>query len=378
MKGFIRHLDSYKKANLTEAEYSSLIQSVNHNYVQHKIGPITQAYTDWQKKHEVSITPNFSIKIRKDIDVSIQSIEDLIRLVDENPLEANCEYNIDLKALHMIRPELVAINNMVGLQSLKQSIVDQLLYFIQNLHIGLHGDFKHTVLVGPPGTGKTEIAKLMGQMYSKIGVLKSAIFRKATRSDFIAGYLGQTALKTQKLIQECLGGVLFIDEAYSLGDFNQMDSFSKECIDTLCEALSAHKDNLMVVIAGYEQELKHGFFNMNPGLESRFLWRFTMDPYLANEMKQIFIKKVKDNEWMFENLENITDAWFEKRKEKFKQFGRDMENLFTYTKIAHGRRIYGKPEEQKKRISLEDLDKGYDIFLKHKDTKKSVLPDMYL
>jgi len=380
MKGFIRHLDSYRNntINLTTMEYATLLYDVNINYTQHKIGPLIQPYTEWQKNHEVTICPNVPKKIFKEIDVTIQSIGDLIKMIDDNPVDSDYEYNIDLKTLHMIRPELESINNMIGLHSLKQSIVDQLLYFIQHLHTGVNGDFKHTVLVGPPGTGKTDIARLMGQMYSKIGVLNTSIFKKATRSDLVAGYLGQTAIKTQKLIQECLGGVLFIDEAYSLGDVNQTDSFSRECIDTLCEALSSHKDNLMVVIAGYEEELKQGFFNMNPGLESRFLWRFKMEPYSAKELRQIFIKKVKDNEWDFENVDDITDGWFEKRKDKFKQFGRDMENLYTYTKISHGRRIYGKPANQKRRISLEDLEKGYQVFLKHKDTKKLILPDMYL
>ena len=379
MKGFIRHLDNHKNMNPSLVEYANLIQQTNINYSVHRVGP-TETYNDWQKKYEVLINPpiippNPVIKIHKDINISIQTIQDLIKIVDENPLEAEYEYNVDLKALHTIYDELHAINNMVGLNSLKQSIVDQLLYFIQNLHQGVHGDFKHTVLVGPPGTGKTEIAQLMGQMYSKIGVLKNSVFKKATRADLIAGYLGQTALKTQKVIDGCLGGVLFIDEAYSLG--SQSDTFSKECIDTLCEALSAHKDKLMVVIAGYEAELKDGFFNMNQGLESRFLWRFTMDPYSAKELKEIFLKKVKDNDWFIDNENEIPDAWFEQRKGQFRQFGRDMENLFTYTKIAHRRRIYGKSFEYRKRISLEDLEKGYQVFLKHKGIKKTFVHDMY-
>ncbi|NBR98478.1 MAG: AAA family ATPase, partial [Betaproteobacteria bacterium] len=113
------------------------------------------------------------------------------------------------------------------------------------------------------GTGKTEIAKIIGQIFSKLGILKKGTFRKVTRSDLIAGYLGQTAIKTNDVINDCLGGVLFIDEAYSLGNSEKKDSFSKECIDTLCEALSNHKDNFMVIIAGYENELKECFFNYN-------------------------------------------------------------------------------------------------------------------
>ena len=123
-------------------------------------------------------------------------------------------------------------------------------------------------------------------MYSKIGILKKNVFKKVTRSDLVAGYLGQTALKTNDVIQSCLGGCLFIDEAYSLVN-NDLDSFSKECIDTLNESLSRYKDNLMVIIAGYEKELNEIFFTSNPGLESRFIWRFKITPYTAKELFEI-------------------------------------------------------------------------------------------
>ena len=94
-----------------------------------------------------------------------------------------------------------------------------------------------------------------------------------------------------------------------------------------------------------------------------------MDPYSAAELRDIFIKKVEDNEWFIENP--IPLAWFEKRKEKFSNYGRDMEILFTYTKIAHGRRIYGKPVDKRKKISAEDLEKGYQTFLENRGNKKT-------
>ena len=117
----------------------------------------------------------------------------------------------------------------------------------------------HTVIYGPPGTGKTEIAKIIGAIFAKLGVLNKKQFKKVTRADLIAGYLGQTALKTRDVIKEALGGVLFIDEAYALGNPEKKDSFAKECIDTL-RTISEHKDQLMVIIAGYEEELKKAFF----------------------------------------------------------------------------------------------------------------------
>ena len=277
-----------------------------------------------------------------------------------------------MKALHNIKKELNDLNNMIGMENMKKSILDQLLYFIQELHVGKQiSEFKHTVIYGSPGTGKTEIAKIIGNMYSKLGILKNNVFKKVTRNDLIAGYLGQTAIKTKKVIDECLGGVLFIDEAYSLASHENNDTYSKECLDTLCEALSDHKDDLMVIIAGYDKELEDTFFRANRGLESRFIWRFKMDPYNHKEMMKIFKKKVFEHEWNFENETEINEKWFSDKKEVFKNFGRDMELLFTYTKIAHGRRIYGKDKELRKKISLPDINNGYEIFLKNRQKKEN-------
>ena len=388
MKKFIQYLDESAKLQLqTENDCIALIHQINNNYHFHNIGPksffipITMndpsAYSAWQKHHEVIIKPIDIIKETKYIDANIETIDDIIKIIEENPYDSNYEYNIDLKILHIIYGELKKINSMIGLHTLKKSIVDQLLYFIQKLHVGNDGDFKHTVLSGPPGTGKTEIAKLLGLLYSKIGILKNNSFQKVTRGDLIAGYLGQTAIKTQKVIEKSIGGVLFIDEAYSLADYSQNDSFSKECIDTICEALSNHKDDLMVIIAGYEEELNETFFKVNKGLESRFIWRFKMDPYSAIELKDIFIKKIDENKWELET--DIPNSWFDKKLKTFIHYGRDMEALFTYTKICHGRRIYGKTLNQRKKISVDDLDKGYELFMKNKKiVHNNVVLNMYI
>jgi SpoVK/Ycf46/Vps4 family AAA+-type ATPase len=207
-------------------------------------------------------------------------------------------------------------------------------------------------------------------MYSKLGILKNNVFKKVTRNDLIAGYLGQTAIKTKKVIDECIGGVLFIDEAYSLANSERDDSYSKECLDILCESLSDHKNDLMVIIAGYEDELNDTFFKANRGLESRFIWRFTMEPYGAKDMMDIFKKKVNEIGWEFENDSDIVERWFQDKLANFKHFGRDMELLLTYVKISHGRRIYGKSKELRKKISLCDMKDGYDVFIKNKRIKK--------
>ena len=175
--------------------------------------------------------------------------------------------------------------------------------------------------------------------------------------------MGQTALKTKDVIKECLGGVLFIDEAYSLGNSEKRDSFSKECIDTLCEALSDHKDNLMVIVVGYEEDLKKCFFDYNKGLESRFTWRFHTDDYTAEELKLIFIKKVKDIGWDFLHSDELKTLWFQKNMDHFKFYGRDMELLLSKIKIAHSRRVFCKEQSVKTKITLNDIEKGFKMFL---------------
>jgi SpoVK/Ycf46/Vps4 family AAA+-type ATPase len=286
-------------------------------------------------------------------------------------LDPSIKYNINMTILHNIKEPLEELNNMIGMKELKNNIVDQILYFAQELHKSKcsDGDFMHTVIYGAPGTGKTEIAKIMGKIYSKLGILTKGTFKKVTRSDLIAGYLGQTALKTRDVIKEAIGGVLFIDEAYALGNHEKRDSFSKECIDTLCEALSDNKENLMVIIAGYEKELKDCFFNYNEGLDSRFTWRFKTDDYTGEDLYKIFIKKVNDIGWELHENSKIDIEWFKKNKEYFKFYGRDIETILAKTKIAHSKRVFCKPESEKRKIILKDLDKGFEIYLKNDDVK---------
>lgn len=305
------------------------------------------------------------------IEREVNNIDDLLNLINDYPYSEDTEYNINLEGLHKIHTSLLDLKNMIGMTSIKENIIDQILYFIQDLHKS-NGDFMHTVIYGSPGTGKTEMAKIIGQIFSKLGILKKGSFKKVTRSDLIAGYLGQTAIKTRDVINECIGGVLFIDEAYALGNNEKRDSFSKECIDTLCESLSNHKEEIMVIIAGYEKELNECFFSYNQGLESRFTWRFKTDEYKGEDLYHIFLKKVKDIGWSvsLDADKKINKEWFEKNILYFKFFGRDIETLLAKTKIAHSRRVFCKPIEEKSKLTINDLENGFKLFLKNDEVKK--------
>ena len=131
----------------------------------------------------------------------------------------------------------------------------------------------------------------MPKIWLKI-ILKNEKFVKARRSDLIAGYLGQTAKATQKIIDSAIGGVLFIDEVYSLGNSEKRDSFAKECIDTINENLTEKKTDFICIIAGYKDEIDSCFFSYNSGLERRFPVRFTIEEYKPEELFLIFIKSI--------------------------------------------------------------------------------------
>ena len=331
---------------------------------------ITNFDTEKQQKHLEENQEEKIIKESVRIHVKIDTLADLIHLCDTYPLADNIEYNINMKSLHNIKPSLVELQSMIGMKSIKENIVDQILYFVQDLHkiSPNNSDYMHTVIYGPPGTGKTEVAKVMGKIFSNLGMLTNNVFKKVTRDDLVAGYLGQTALKTKEVIKECIGGVLFIDEAYALGNKEKTDSFSKESLDIICEALSDHKKDLMCIIAGYEKELHECFFSYNPGLESRFTWKFQIDEYSGHEMRLIFEKMVNDNNWSL--LEPLSDDWFDKNKNIFNYYGRDMETLFSKVKIVHSKRVFCLEQSEKTKISTDDMDNGLIIYKKMNQSEK--------
>jgi Holliday junction resolvasome RuvABC ATP-dependent DNA helicase subunit len=144
----------------------------------------------------------------------------------------------------------------------------------------------HVVFTGPPGTGKTTVARLLGRLYGAIGVVSKGHLVEATRADLVAGYVGQTALKVQAVVDKAIGGVLFIDEAYSLARGDSQD-FGEEAVATLVKLMEDHRDDLVVIVAGYPAEMRR-FIDSNPGLRSRFTHYVDFPDYSADELVQIF------------------------------------------------------------------------------------------
>jgi SpoVK/Ycf46/Vps4 family AAA+-type ATPase len=340
--------------------------------------------------------------------IEIKTLDDLISLAEK--YSSNKEYSFNLEKLHNLLPSLMKLKNTIGMTNVKDSIVGQIIYFLNEFD-SENMDMMHTIIQGPPGVGKTLLGKIIGELYYYMGIIKPKpktivkkkniskedlddeieeymnslrgrkrcnsdgeikekepfIFKIAKRSDLIGKYLGSTAIQTQKIIDEAEGGVLFIDEAYSLGNEEGRDSFAKECIDTINQNLSEKKNSLLCIIAGYKDALDSCFFSYNEGLRRRFPFVYTIEKYSADELCQIYKKMINDMNW---NAEEVPVKFFEDNYKLFTNMGGDIETLFFMTKIEHGKRVLFKPEDKRK-INIQDLENAFKVFKINKDLKKN-------
>lgn len=288
-------------------------------------------------------------------------------------------YSINLKTMYKLAKPLSKLSKMIGLKKVKKSVIDMILYYIQNFEKDSN-QLLHTVIEGPPGVGKTEFGKILAEIYAALGVIESDKFKVVKRTDLVGEYLGHTAAKTQKVIDEADGGVLFIDEAYSLGNEEKRDSYSKECIDTLNQNLTENRNKFICIIAGYPNELDRCFFSYNPGLKRRFPFRFAIDGYNSSELKDIFLKMVHDANWMTHHKVNskFLEEFFTKNKKSFQFFGGDMENLLTSCKFCHSHRVIGKHPKLRRILTKEDIKNGLKRFTDNKKSNNELKPPPFM
>ena len=236
----------------------------------------------------------------------------------------------ELVGLKDVKKDVKNLINLVKVRKLREE------HGLPNTDMSLH-----MVFMGNPGTGKTTVARLLGSMYAAIGVLKEGQLIEVDRSGLVAGYVGQTALKTQEVIKSALGGVLFIDEAYALAGGGEQD-FGKEAIETILKAMEDHRDDLIVIVAGYTGPMED-FINSNPGLESRFNKYFFFPDYNGEELYNIFLLRCKkasyelSEEAQKEAIE-IFNEMYEDRSDNFGN-GRDVRNFFEDTVVRQSNRL---------------------------------------
>lgn len=200
----------------------------------------------------------------------------------------------------------------------------------------------HLAFTGNPGTGKTTVARIVGRIYKKIGLLSKGHFMEVSRTDLIAGYQGQTALKVKEVIEKAKGGVLFIDEAYSITENDHSDSYGRECLTELTKALEDYRQDLVVIVAGYSEPMKQ-FFDSNPGLKSRFNTFIEFEDYNDNELFEILQSLCKKEDYILsEELKQLIKNSLKKdslkQKSKFSN-GRFIRNLFEEMIMKQARRL---------------------------------------
>ncbi len=220
----------------------------------------------------------------------------------------------------------------------------------------------HLVFLGNPGTGKTTVARLLARIYHAIGVLSKGQLVEVDRSGLVAGFVGQTALKTQEVIQRAQGGVLFIDEAYALANQEAPNDFGREAIEVLLKGMEDHRDDLIVIVAGYTR-LMQNFIHANPGLESRFNKYFYFEDYRGEQLMEIFCGLCERNGYTLdEDVAKAARRAFQKMYDhRDEHFGnaRDVRNVFETAVARQANRLAGMAAPGKQALmtlSLEDLD----------------------
>ena len=261
---------------------------------------------------------------------------------------------------------MAELNAMVGLEQVKQD-VNSLINLVKIRTLRRERGMKcpdlslHLVFSGNPGTGKTTVARLIGRIYQALGILSKGHLVEVDRSGLVAGYVGQTAIKTQEVIDRAMGGILFVDEAYALSPREGGKDFGQEAIDTLLKAMEDHRDDFIVIVAGYAS-LMPQFIDSNPGLKSRFNKYLTFEDYTPQQLFDIFEGRARQNDYCLSEgaqsaVRERLEAIYAQRDENFGN-ARTVRNLFETAVANQANRLVSiaEPTDQQLRtIEAEDL-----------------------
>ncbi len=262
---------------------------------------------------------------------------------------------------------LEELNSLIGLKTVKEQI-NSLINVIKVRKLRMQYDMPistmsyHMVFTGNPGTGKTTVARLMAEIYKELGILKKGTFIETDRSGLVAGYVGQTAIKVKDVVKSALGGVLFIDEAYSLATPSNSNDFGSEAIDTLVKMMEDHRDDLVVIVAGYKEEMQT-FLKSNTGLISRFNTFIEFEDYSVEELEEILVSLATASKLHLtkEAKEKVRSFLCEHKVTQNKEFGnaRGIRNLFEKILVNQANRLVTYDSPTKEQVSTIEADDIY-------------------
>ena len=263
----------------------------------------------------------------------------------------------DIRTLQELLNDL---DELIGLGNVKEKVYNLIDYqkvqkMRRDKNLQTTKSTLHLAFTGNPGTGKTTVARIVGRIYKQIGLLSKGHFVEVSRTDLIAGYQGQTALKVKKVIEKAKGGVLFIDEAYSITENDHSDSYGRECLTELTKALEDYRDDLVVIVAGYTEPMKK-FFDSNPGLKSRFNTFIEFEDYKATELEEILITMCRNNDYVLSeelriNIRYFLEKQVSNKNENFAN-GRMVRNIYDDLVMNHARRVVDIDDVSREDLSL--------------------------